>query len=745
MPENKEKRSFQIQNEAGEQYRIEINPIQEQDTAPDYQLNENKDLVLRLTSEGQVHLQVDRKLPWHHKSNLKAWIKRWPYSLPQTLFVFALALYTLTRMIGITNYPIYFFTDEAIQTNLAADFMRDNFRNYDGELFPTYFENVNKYSLSLTVYAQVIPYLLFGKSILVTRLTAALFTVLGAYWLGLILRDGFGLKYWWLGTILLSITPAWFLHSRTAFETCMFASLYAGFLYFYLLYRKKDPKHLYWALTLGALTFYSYNPGRIVIVLSGLFFLISDFRYHWQQRKTSLLGLAVLVILALPFIRFYRAHPTAQIDQLRLLASYWVQPIPLGEKVAAFFNKYLYALSPGYWFIPNDQDLSRHIMGRLPHIYTQLFLFWALGVLISLRYIKKPEYRIVLLALIAAPSGSALVGVGITRAMAYLIPALALVALGFEAGLKWLERRGIPSNVIAISVFSLLAAVNILLLVSALTVGPLWDKNYGLSGMQYGAKQLHAAINDYLEENPGADLFVSPNWTNGAQVVSNFFYNDGAPFESGSTDIYIHNLMADTEERTFVVIPNEYEDILESQKFKTVEILETVTYPDGRPGFLFLKLAYVDDIAEILAKEIEERRQLVDDTVFLSEDDAVPIKYSPTDMGNIQYLFDGDDHTLARTAEANPFIIDLNLRESRTYQGLTANIGSALVEITVTFYQDEQETGQVLEQFRGSVDHPVVTFDFDTPIPSDRMVISIRDLTQQEPANVHLWEIELIP
>ena len=78
---------------------------------------------------------------------------------------------------------------------------------------------------------------LVGRSTLVTRAVAALIALSGTLAAGLILRQAFGLRRAWLGVLLLTITPAWFLHSRTAFETGLYASLFAWALYAYLRYR----------------------------------------------------------------------------------------------------------------------------------------------------------------------------------------------------------------------------------------------------------------------------------------------------------------------------------------------------------------------------------------------------------------------------------------------------------------------------------------------------------------------------
>ena len=55
------------------------------------------------------------------------------------LFLLGIAVYLLTRLIGPTDFPIYFFTDEAIQAQQAADLIARGFRDGHGTFLPTYF------------------------------------------------------------------------------------------------------------------------------------------------------------------------------------------------------------------------------------------------------------------------------------------------------------------------------------------------------------------------------------------------------------------------------------------------------------------------------------------------------------------------------------------------------------------------------------------------------------------------------
>ena len=143
-------------------------------------------------------------------TGLRASWKGLAASLPAVLFALSLLVYLATRLIRLADFPIYFFTDEAAQTMLAADLVRDGLRGWEGDFLPTYFKNGSYYNLSASVYLQVLPYLLFGKSVLVTRGVSVFVSLLAPVSVGVTLRDFIKIPYWWSGTLLLSIAPAWF-------------------------------------------------------------------------------------------------------------------------------------------------------------------------------------------------------------------------------------------------------------------------------------------------------------------------------------------------------------------------------------------------------------------------------------------------------------------------------------------------------------------------------------------------------
>jgi hypothetical protein len=669
-------------------------------------------------------------------------LSRWNLSLGVALFSLSLILYLAVRLIGLADYPIYFFTDEAVQTVLAADLVRDNFFGYDDVFLPTYFRNSYQFNLSLSVYLQLIPYLLFGKSLLVTRGISVLVSLLAPLAIGLSLRDVFKVSYWWVGALVVSLAPAWFLHSRTAFETALATALYAAFLYLYLLYRSRSPRYLYPALVAGALVFYAYSPAQIYMSITGLLLLVVDARYHWQNRQVVLRGVGLALLLALPYLRFRLTHQEALTEHLRVLSSYWLEDIPFQEKLGRYLDQYLLGISPGYWFIPNDQDLERHVMNGYGHLLRTTLPFLVLGLILVLREIRQPRSRILLVALLAAPAGAATVEVGITRLLVFVIPASLLISLGICQALMWLERLRLPRSAIAMGLFLLLAGANVAILRDALVNGPTWHVDYGLHGMQYGARQVFGSIREYLKEDPNNKVLLSSSWANGADIVARFFLPDPLPVEMAGIDGFLLEEKTIGDKALFVLPTEEYDRAVESEKFRDIRVLETIPYPNGETGFYFVRMRYVEDIAELLAAERAERARLREEIVDL-DGAGVQVRYSLLDMGQILDIFDGDDLSVTRTFEANPYVLELEFPAPRLLSGFDIVIGSADGEILTLLYTDAEEPVEVVQDFEGSIEAPKVSVDFGRAYRVDRMRVEILDETQGEIGHVHVWELEL--
>lgn len=530
-----------------------------------------------------------------------AWFKSTFHKPENWCFGLILAVYLLTRLWGIDQFPIYFFSDEAIQPVLAADLASRAFFDAQAHFLPTFFQNVDKYSLGTTVYLHVLPTLLFGKSVAVTRGVSALVSLLAVLAVSLTLKNVFQRRAWWLAGLLLSITPAWFLHSRTAFETVSFVSFYALFLYFYLRYRQGFSGQLSPALVCGALAFYAYNPGQVVIVVTGLGLLLSDLRWHWEQRPTTLRGLALLTLLSLPFLRYLLTYPGENLQHLATLNSYWTQTLPLTEKLRLYALNYLSGLNPLYWYLPNPLDLARHLMKGYGHILLASAPLALIGFLWLVRRVSNPSARIVLIAWLAAPTGAALVGPSVTRWLVMVLPLALFTALGLSLSLEALETRfprlrQAPTHLS----LALLLTFNLAMTGDALRNGPTWNQDYTLYGLQYGGQQVFSAIRDQQRADPDLIVIVSPRWANNVPVLGQFFLPNLYTTYFVSVDAYLSAYWPIDPNTLFILLPDEFERVQKSQKFKTIALEQVLNYPNGQPGFYFARLTYVDHIQELL-------------------------------------------------------------------------------------------------------------------------------------------------
>ncbi len=680
------------------------------------------------------------------RSGALAWLGAVPALItwPNVLLAGALLVYLVTRFVRLPDFPIYFFTDEAIQTLLAQDLLRHDLRGYDGILLPTFFQNEYQYNLGTSVYAQVLPYLLFGKTVWATRGVSVLITLLGAAAVGLTLKDIFKSAYAWGAVLLLSITPAWFLHSRTAFETAIATTFFAVFIYFYLLYRTRSPRFLPLALISGALVFYSYSPARMVAAVAAFLLLFSDIRYHWQQRRVFLSYLWLIALLIAPFVRFMIEHPDANTHHLQVLSSYWIADMPFTQKLGIYFKEYTHGLSPLYWFLPNNTDLPRHLMRGYGHIMPWTFPLLLTGLGACLWNLQSAKHRVLIIALLAGPSGAALAAIGITRALATVVPAALLSALGLSLLLDWLrERIRLPALLVGMPVFIGLVFVNVWMLRDALDNGPVWYDDYGLGGMQWGGNQIFDEIDAFRAQHPDVQVILSPTWANGTDIVARFFYDEGIPFAIGSIEGFYYRKGDLTDKMVFVMTPQEYQGVQESGKFTDISAEKVVKYPNGLPGFYFVRLRYADNIDEILDAEIARRSVLQETDVVIGGQPA-RLFFSYLDMGDPHHLFDDDDFTLVRTMEANPFKAHMTFDAPVEISGLEVRVGGVASQVDVTLFD---QTGEMMMSdqivVKADPNPRTLVFDWGSPYLASRINVEVLSVNDGEPAHVHVWEIRL--
>ena len=658
------------------------------------------------------------------------------------LFWLGMAFYLLTRLIALDKFPIYFFSDEAIQTMSAFDLINNGFRDFQGKLFPVYFQNGQQYNLSLSVWLQVLIAWL-PRSVWLTRALPAMISLVFPLSVSLWARDFLRSKHWWLVPLLISALPAWFLHSRTAFETSLGVSFYSLFLFFYLRYRSKNRKNLLLALLFGACAFYSYAPLQLVVVATGLVLLIVDWRYHFHDTKSLLFGLVTLLLLALPYILFQLNHQQALSNHLHLLRSYWLSDIPLLNKLGIFLGKWLQGLNPLYWFFPNQTDLVRHQMKGLGHLPWFFLPFFLVGLWQSIKNWKEPACRLALIALFVAPLGAAIADIAITRVLVMVVPFSLLIFLGLNQTLEFLRNKNLLRNLpayfsaIAIAIFSIWMGWY------AIVKGPLWYSDYGLYGMQWGGQQLSQKISEFIQDNPQSKLKLSPAWANNTDIIMRYFLGDPLPLEIGTIrefDLYYQEL---DPNQVFIVTPEEYSWLVQNPKFDQIEVLDSQEWPDGRKGFIFLRLEYSPQARQIFEVDLQQRHQPeVSEFDLLGQ--QVNITYSRLDLGTIAHIFDGDNATPLRTFEANPLVISIEFPQPIELQKVTAMVGAPATRLCAAITLDKSGQKLIFAETLPSSDQiRPITISFGETYQVSQLKIWVESINEPEPTHVHLWELIL--
>jgi 4-amino-4-deoxy-L-arabinose transferase-like glycosyltransferase len=663
------------------------------------------------------------------------------------LLLFGFAIYAVTRFYRLSDFPIYFFCDEAIQSNLAAALIANGMRDDAGNLFPPYFLNAEKWNLSLSVYLHAISVALFGVSVFVNRATSVVVSLLGVLAVTLTLRLAFQNRFWWLAPLVLAGLPTWFFHTRTAFETVMMASFYACFFCCYLLYRLYDSRWLYPALIFGAMTFYSYSNGQGIMLVSGLGLLFSDLRFHLRQSRSLLLGATgLLLVLLVPLLRFRALQPEAYAEQLRALDSYWFRTWPLNEKLARFAEHYVTGLSPVYWFVPNDLDLVRHRMAGIAHMPLLLLPFILIGLAVCFSQWRSSAHRAVLIAVLATPFSMALVGIAITRVLAMVVPATLLALIGLATFTTWVARWVAPRIVAGIATAGL-TLFGAWLLQTALVDGPTWFEDYGLNGMQYGTVQLFAdAIPAELARSPDVQLLVSPTWANNPNSFLDFFLTpaQAARVQLINIDAYtVSRRDLDPQRDLFIMPAYEYERAGASGKFVIEPPERVIDYPDGSPGFYIVRMRYVDNVAELFAADREARSQLVETTVQIAGQ-PVQVRHSLPDIGQIGDILDGDPFSLMRGFEANPLVIELDFDTPRVVNEIALTVGKMDFDLTLIATPIDGPAVVVQQQYRDLPPDPTVMVALPTaPQELAQLRLEILQVGAGEVAHVHVRELEL--
>ena len=341
--------------------------------------------------------------------------------------------------------------------------------------------------------------------------------------------------------------------------------------------------------------------------------------------------------------------------------------------------------------------------------------------------------------MLAAPSSAALAGIAAYRALAFVLPANAAIALGLGFVL---DRVRDPRLVLATRglVFAGLTVSGFTLLANCLTDGPMYSTDYLLYGMQWGAPQLiRDTVPRLLRVYPHAGVWSTTDWANGVNVYPPFFGVPESRMRFENLDVICSGAWDGAPDDLLIIPDIDLAPINDCQLFAPFDVIGRVPRPDGRVGFYIGHLRWAPDAAAKLAAMHAAQSAPVTEQVTINGQ-PVTVTHPPFELGSVAELFDGLPYTTPRCYRGVPMLIDLRFPAPRALASVTVHHRERTIftQDVETFAGDLEVKWQK-DHGTGEMVDPVIRVDC-----GGQLVDRVRIEVAQGPEDwVHLRDITL--
>jgi hypothetical protein len=653
---------------------------------------------------------------------------------PGWLASLALLAAALALWIGQARYPA-FVPQEGISSLRAASLLDGGLRP---AVLPAFYQGLSDlYDLGTSVYLAVVAQAFGPVNLGQVRGLTALLGLLGSGGLGWALWRVRRLHYGWALPAFLACIPLWAYFSRSGVPAGQAASLAACALAAYVAYRGGGREGwLYAAVVLAWLAFYA-TPAMHLVVPAGVLL-----RYHAGRPRATLIGLGLSLLLAVPFILFLVENPGVIAAQLGPLHSYWLQPLPFFNRLGQSLGGYLGAFNPILWFsaAPSAAGLSLQ-PAPLPWILLPLVV---IGIWTTLRGWRDWANRLLLAAWLASAASAAFWRPGLDELLAGGCMLAVFGFLGAEKVLSWLAKyiQPLPAWSANLAVLGCLAVLGFTNLQLSLQNGPQWLSKVEDQPNQAAAGEVFSAAAGYARGHPAVQVLVSPDGIDYPDIYQQFFAPGLSNLRIGAPDEFAYQVRDDISQYVFTLAQPAYQSLLDSGKFEGT-VLGNLPARGDSSGYVLFSLAYSSDIQAVLQAERDQWHQLTWETVSI-DGRLVSVGHSGLDMGSIGNLFDGDPDSLARTALANPFVLDLRFDQPQSIWRVRVRVGSEpvtlKVQVTPAGETQALEFSTHGDQTSGLKD---VQVDFAESISAGELRLEVSDDGVAEPGHIHIWEVRL--
>jgi len=377
------------------------------------------------------------------------------------LFIFCLGF--LLRFVNLETIPPGLYVDEAAIGYNAYSILKTG-KDEWGKPFPLLFRSFGVYAMPVYIYSSVIPIAIWGLRPFSVRFISALSGSLTIIFIFLLVREMFDQKTKLLpliAALIFAISPWSIFFSRGAFESNL--ALFFFVLGIYLLVKgfKNNPYLLIFSLAIFALSTYTYQTERLMILL--FFFLFSclflkDIIEKWNKIRFPLAaGFLVFFLLEIPQLLLL-PYPTSQIrfTGLRVLPDTPFFSFKVGVEVLSQYAAYF---SPRNLFFEPDPDPQRSLPG-LSVFYSWMVIPYLIGLWYLFLNFRKFGEKLTVLLLAISPAAASFTRdpFSTLRSQPLLLPLTIVIALGiYQITLFVKNRIIIISGALLVLLFSLIS------------------------------------------------------------------------------------------------------------------------------------------------------------------------------------------------------------------------------------------------------------------------------------------------
>jgi len=313
------------------------------------------------------------------------------------ILAFVLILFLISRIYKIAEIPGSVYWDEA-SIGYNAFSIATDLKDEWGEKLPLHFRAFGEFKLPVYVYTVAVFVKAIGLNEYAVRLPAVLYS-LGTLVIVYLLTKKITGKEWVaiLASYILSLSPWFFIFSRTGYETT--AGLFFFLLGTYLFLSLDKNKYFVLGATLSfILSIYSYNSFRIIIPIWLILLFIYRYREFTKSRKYVVVGVLSITLFLLSLIPIYRLYKYdsggARFAQVEITSK------------LDFVKNYFSHFDPKFLFFEGDTNPRSQIPGHGELYFFELPLL-LLGLVAILKS-KNVLYFLPLAALLIAPIPAAL-------------------------------------------------------------------------------------------------------------------------------------------------------------------------------------------------------------------------------------------------------------------------------------------------------------------------------------------------